>query len=134
MSVLHINELAKEIEAGTKYETMGHTMLCQRAFPKPDDFDGSRESYSNSDAQRAILVWRNGDLNAAKALHEAVFPDMDGMAVYLCNDNAPVVWDCSFYAEAMQVAQAENECPARAWLLAILRALIAKHTEGTDHE
>ena len=45
---------------------MGHTQMCQRAFPKPDDFDGSREAYAKSDAQQAILAWRNCSLDAAK--------------------------------------------------------------------
>ena len=107
-------ELIAKVEAGEIYETMGHTIMCQRAFPKPKDFDGSREAYSNSDAQQAILAWRNGSLDAAKALHGAVVPEQSirierrvgGWVVWLDNPH-----------------QGISDNPARAWLLAILRAL-----------
>ena len=115
-------ELIEKVEAGGKYETAGHTIMCQRAFPKPDDFDGSREAYSKSAAQQAILAWKNGSLDSAKALHEAVLPGWEwhlgpsNAKIYPYNGSPVKSWD----------GMAEN--PARAWLLAILRALYAQET------
>ena len=132
-------ELITKVEAGTPYETMGHTMMCQRAFPKPDDFDGSRESYSNSAAQMAILAWRNDDLNAAKALHEAVLPGWlwtngavpktpygqgKSRLCFVWPDD-PTSHLCKFRPEG------KHPNPARAWLLAILKAL---HSMEMDND
>ena len=56
-----------------------------------------------------------GSLDAAKLLHEAVLPGWDwcimpdGASVYSPHDNSPTDGD--------------SPCPARAWLLAILRAI-----------
>lgn len=121
MTVDALKRLAEELEAGTKYETMGHTMLCQRAFPKPDDFDGSRESYAKSDAQQAILAWRNGSLDAAKALHEVVLPNSP-LDIVVTSGYSRV----SIYSGPKAPFHARNENVARAWLLAVLKALIAQ--------
>lgn len=68
-----------------------------------------------------------GDLNAAHALHRAVLPDCrvhdfsqyeKGWSIVLNGDTPPHF----FYGN--------NRCPARAWLLAILSALISKEVEG----
>jgi hypothetical protein len=112
-------ELLAKVKAGVKYETMGHTALCQKAFPKPDNFDGSRKSYAESTAQLAILIWRNGDLNAAKALHDAVL--LGDWGFRLVEDACDV-----FDRDAAPVFHGYcHENPARAWLIAILKALIA---------
>ena len=107
-------ELIATLKAGTPYETMGHTMMCQRAFPKPDDFDGSREAYSNSAAQMAILAWRNDDLNAAKSLHEKT---LLGWGYEICCGGEVTLRQ---YHNKIFI---KGKTPARAWLLAILRAL-----------
>ena len=123
-----LTTLLAKVEAGVKYETMGHTRMCQKAFPKPDDFDGSREAYAASAAQQAVLAWRNGSLDAAKALHEAVLPMTEkGPAVYINNDDVPMVWYVSIYLDAKLIGEGEDaNNPAHAWLIAILKALIAK--------
>ena len=119
-----LEALRDQVKAGVKYETMGHTIMCQKAFPKPDDFDGSREAYANSSAQLAILVWRNDDLNATKALHDAVLPGRHFNVATEANMQgfyataSPKQWGNSFVAC--------SETPARAWLLAILEALISE--------
>ena len=113
-------ELIATLEAGTPYETMGHTMMCQQAFPKPDDFDGSREAYLNSAAQMAILAWRNDDLNAAKSLHEKT---LLGWGYEICCGGEVTLRQ---YHNKIFI---KGETPARAWLLAILRAL---HSMGPD--
>ena len=112
-------ELRDKVKA-EPYATMGHTILCQRAFPKPDDFDGSREAYAKSDAQMAILAWRNEDLNAAKALHEAVLP---GWGCEVCSG-----WEVVLRQYHRKIS-AKHTSPARAWLLAILEALIAQEPD-----
>jgi len=69
------------------------------------------------------LCWKafNGSLDAAKALHEAVIPN-----------HAWDIWrgigaDCVRYygCNLPGIDTAYHEDPARAWLIAILRALIA---------
>tara|TARA_R110000803_G_scaffold76353_6_gene140950 strand:- start:477 stop:857 length:381 start_codon:yes stop_codon:yes gene_type:complete len=122
--VTALQELLAKVEAGVKYETMGHTLLCQKAFPKPQDFDGSREAYANSNAQLAVLAWRNGSLDAAKALHEAVLPEWHFNVGWEATGNWYVV-------EISDVSWIDgcdgcDTTPARAWLIAIIKALIAK--------
>ena len=115
--------LRDNVANGVKYETMGHTRLCQRAFPKPADFDGSREAYRNSAAQRAMLVWRNGSLDEAKALHEAVFHEaVTRQATWSTRYGGNVAL---YHQEKMWVGK-NDENEALAWFLAILEALIAK--------
>ena len=70
-------------------------------------------------ARQAFL----GSLDAAKALHESVLP---GWGYEICNGAEVTLRQ---YSKKIIF---KNVCPARAWLLAILDALIAQ--EGTDHE
>lgn len=115
-------DLLAKVEAGEPYETMGHTQMCQKAFPNPEDFDGSREAYAKSAAQQAILVWRNGSLDAAKALHEAMLGD--GFNYCIHSDSASVMtWAHTVIG---QTFSARDKKPARAWLIAIIKALIAE--------
>lgn len=124
-----LEALRDHVKAGVKYETMGHTIMCQKAFPKPDDFDGSRKAYANSPAQLAILVWRNDDLNAAMSLHDAVLHHWfwDVSNVGTCEVKR-VKDDMAIEA----VSAVGN--PARAWLLAILSALISETPDTPKRE
>ena len=117
-----LKQLAEKVEAGEEYATMGHTALCRDAFPKPDDFDGSREAYAKSGAQMAILAWKNGSLDAAKALHEAVLP---GHYFTIYGSSALVSSKNDDWEEIVAI----KGNPARAWLLAILKALIAQEEQ-----
>jgi len=65
----------------------------------------------------------NGSLDAAKALHEAVLP---GWGYEICNGAEVTLRQ---YSKKIIF---KNVCPARAWLLAILDALIAQ--EGNTSE
>jgi hypothetical protein len=117
------------------YATMGHTILCQKAFPKPDDFDGSREAYAKSDAQMAILAWRNDDLNAAKSLHDAVLPGFFWNMGHLDEPSlgyVATVADGHFADSPSWRGYAM--IPARAWLLAILEALMAQEPAPMTQE
>lgn len=80
-------------------------------------------------------AWKahNGDLNAARALHDALLPDMGWEILWvakypnLMNSNnghqyrASVGWGRSWYGT--------NDDPARAWLIATLSALIAQEEQ-----
>lgn len=80
------------------------------------------------------LCWKafNGSLDAAKALHDAVLP---GWRMHLAQETEIVGPDASFLAfvSPMDYSRKEHvfrpsgrhDNPARAWLLAIIRALIA---------
>lgn len=70
-----------------------------------DEFMGVAESYK-------------GSLDAAKALHDAVLPGWDGN---FSLDGVAAVWR----TRPTYVGRSSN--PARAWLIAILEALIAQH-------
>lgn len=64
----------------------------------------------------------SGSLDAAKALHEALLPGYDWI-IGRTNDGLTV------HANVGSEAEAFDDCPARAWLLAILDALIAKEAD-----
>ena len=88
-------ELIAKVEAGTDL------------FPShfPPLFKGT---------QWAIRAYE-GSLDAAKALHEAVLPDEFVMVAQVAHDPA---WQATIWGESLYA-----ETPARAWLLAILKAL-----------
>lgn len=117
-----LTELLAKVEAGVKYETMGHTRLCQRAFPKPDDFDGSRKAYSKSAVQQAILVWRNGSLDAAKALHEKVLGDDWHWSIF-SGESCVYKMD---HPHSGNSFRAKTGNYSRDWLTCILSVLIAQ--------
>ena len=65
----------------------------------------------------------NGSLDAAKALHEAVLPEWDH------GHDGSIAWvkqkdKCTSYRH-----DAQNGFTARAWLIAIIKALIAEETQ-----
>lgn len=73
----------------------------------------------------------NGSLDAARALHEALLPGwewcVDGVDALVQEPHLP-----GRITQAKPVYGAAQGNPARAWLLAILDALIAKETDDAD--
>jgi hypothetical protein len=74
----------------------------------------------------------DGSLDAAKALHEAVLPGWRVGQIgqqYAHQDDPSDAWSVWIvapdYLTTCAQASAQGPCPARAWLLAILRALHA---------
>ena len=73
----------------------------------------------------------NGDLNAARALHDALLPDapvkiVDQVDNWRVTVNWPhMEWQPTFTALGPFAHSATDDDPARAWLLAILQYLIA---------
>ena len=74
-----------------------------------------------SKAQR-IMNSYNGSLDAAKALHDAILDDY----LFLVGGNWVEVW--LPFGGDIHKYHARNDIPARAWLMAILSALIAQET------
>ena len=78
----------------------------------------------------AKLAWaaQDGSLDAAKALHEAVLPGW--LARPECGGAGAGVkfWGCTLedWDTGARHDVHNMECPARAWLIAIIKALIAK--------
>ena len=81
-----------------------------------------------------------GYLDAAKELHEAVLPgwhySIDGMTedgceaeVFTPPEPAPKPWHCATIIRHQHDAVLNTDIPARAWLIAILRALYARETD-----
>jgi hypothetical protein len=74
----------------------------------------------------------NGDLNAAKALHEAVLP---GYNAGIMNRVSSGGWAALVYPKGPKSSEwVSNIIPARAWLIAILQALIAEAQSSTTQE
>ena len=67
-----------------------------------------------------------GSLDAAKALHEAVLPEWSWQVNVLHRVPRGAVWLGSTGDGDLQLFQTDADTPARAWLIAILKALIAK--------
>lgn len=65
-----LDKLIEAVEAGTVYATMGHTMMCQKAFPPRWEGDHGKDSL----AQLVVNTWNKNSLDAALALHEALLP------------------------------------------------------------
>ena len=80
-----------------------------------------------TDGNNALDAYR-GSLDAAKALHEAVLPDGEGWEVYRTGKYPGMIPGSSPYKFAARVGygttyNGDSDNAARAWLLAILRAL-----------
>ena len=101
-----LRDLLERVEAGTRgpgLNTVSAFGDTQTAMDAVDAFDGS--------------------LDAAKALHEAVLPGW----WWAIGPNAAEVWADG----AARIFAAKcKQCPARAWLIAVIKALLATDTEG----
>ena len=91
----------------------------------------SLEAVQHSHAWKAY----NGSLDAAKALHEAVLGDGNistpGYMATVFMSGKAAVWDVisgASYSGEINAPNLHAVSPARAWLIAILRALIAQAT------
>ena len=80
-----------------------------------------------ADQRTKIFLAYNGSLDAALALHEAVLPGWE----YVITSDTVDVWMPSNSGMLCDLSVCQGEIPdkpARAWLIAILRALIAQET------
>jgi hypothetical protein len=110
-----LTELRDKVKAGN----IG--VISARSFAALNGGYGVYVDHQASDAMHAY----NGSLDAAKALHEAVLPGWRWQVFALT--------DCDYVAvlDGPKFSTPEIEAPynpARAWLLAILEALIVKET------
>jgi hypothetical protein len=114
-----LNALLAKVEAGS--------IDPKRSIP---EFAVMFETFSTAQLPICVSAFRayHGSLDAAKALHESVLPRNDkGPAVYINDDDLPTRWYVSIYNNAMLIGEGEHESnPARAWLIAIIKALIAE--------
>jgi hypothetical protein len=80
--------------------------------------------------ERIFEAWRQGSLDAARALHEAVLPLPWVAVVMTANERMkPGAMVCKVVdgtVHADDEFKAEADTPARAWLIAILKALAAQ--------
>ena len=103
-----LTELAAKVEAGERFIDT-QLVLVFGKFGPPED--GSTWYARNA---------YHGSLDAAKALHDAVLPGWD--AYVSLKGRASVDPECGGIVDSEYV----SNNPARAWLLAIIRALIAQ--------
>ena len=114
-----LQELLSKVEVGTV--TQGNKKAIWPDF----DFEGKGYGY-RVNANMAVAY--NGSLDAAKALHEAVLPDH---CVRLSLHQSMTWWHCYVRldgcpAQSKYEQHGMDKNPARAWLIAIIKALIAK--------
>ena len=133
MDIDALKELRAKVSNGTA-RTAGDTSDFTLAFPDRSEF------WDQDPATRAIGAYI-GYLDSAKALHEAVLPGWSWL-VRTTDDRDVAFGNCGPECKAMANiwgAESPNEggvhfhvfaaTPARAWLLAILDALIAEAAE-----
>ena len=118
-----LQELLAKVDAGT----VSH--VGKKAKWPDFDFEGKGYGYKvNENMARACVSENmarayNGSLDAAKALHEAVLHEWEWQIgsedAYLETGDPGKEW-------TFRTASADNIDPARAWLIAIIKALIAQ--------
>lgn len=111
MDISALKELAAKVEAGEWDHSPNG--VARQVFPY--------KSASIDDLGLTAVAAFNGSLDAAKALHDAVLPGFrwEGGSGGLFD-----VWD-----DPAEPHKGRCDIPARAWLLAILRALIAENSQ-----
>jgi len=108
-----LRDLLVKVEAG---DSFGIIPLGQKAFGPTDDYEYRRG--------HIVCNAFNGSLDAAKALHDAVLPDLPWDIWRGTDMNGGRYYGCNIAT----VDTAYHTDPARAWLICILRALIARAT------
>lgn len=73
--------------------------------------------------EKAGLAYR-GHLDAAKALHDAVFPDWSYLLGHVKTGKPAAIIYCDYESDLNEDCYIESETPARAWLIAIIKAFI----------
>jgi hypothetical protein len=128
-----IIKLLAKVEAGDWC-----TKLALKALPESHVNDSHEWIDPIGWASRAI---HNGSLDAAKALHEAVLPKWE---VYSLAQNSARNWwirldlpvvgddDGNIIRNSISCCSFDKANPARAWLIAILKALIAGEDTNTN--
>lgn len=79
------------------------------------------------DTWEPIVKANSGSLDAAKRLHDALLP---GWAWEICSDDAPdaaIVWNHAKLGRQFSGKRGDDGNVARAWLLAVLKALENQH-------
>jgi hypothetical protein len=110
------------IELRDKVWAGGISVIGASSFSALNGARGVYVDHQASDAMRAY----NGSLDAAKALHEAVLPGwFPGISQNIHFGD----WYAWVQTKTLH-HDARDQDPARAWLLAILEALIAKAGDG----
>jgi hypothetical protein len=120
MKLEALKELAAKVEAGNDYGILGIT----------DAALGEYHGFSNSYLSSLVEHSFDGSLDAAKALHDAVLPSVSQFSITTdptCIKVTVCGWPDGLSGEREIQGKGFSEGnPARAWLLAILRALIAQ--------
>jgi len=113
-----LEKLLVEIEAGSLPQAVFHGSSCVRghwAYLTP----------FSSEQRTKIYLAYNGSLDAAKLLHDAVLWAVDPQYGYLVGPQyARIV-----HPSCGIVCDTQSNTPARAWLIAIIKALIAQEEE-----
>jgi hypothetical protein len=121
-----IRELIEAVEAGA-WDALPHY--------GPEVWQPVEAVFGEGNSEPVFLAY-GSSLDAARALHEAVLP---GWRVQTLHQFESGHWHAAIYEPkgddwpkwtSYPACEAVNEAPARAWLLAILKALAARETDG----
>lgn len=105
-----------------KLEALQELLAAIKAgYPSPFESVKRIDQFTQTVINEVQLAY-NGSLDAAKALHDAVSDDY----LFLVGVNWVEVW--LPFGGDIHKYHARNDIPARAWLMAILSALIAEET------
>ena len=123
-----LEQLASHVEAGTLHEQKhGGMPFATACYPRRDDDTYDDSKWSDRDCMSAY----HGSLDGAKSIHECALGDGyigDGWKYAIWGMGRVSVFEVvkgmSFSAEFPE-KELHTVAPARAWLLAILKALIA---------
>jgi hypothetical protein len=119
-------ELRDKVKAGEAHEVQVVAKMIASA---------ARDT-GNMFPQNDVVKAYNGSFDAAKALHDALLPPINqytidegpsGCGCHLC------IWPDGLSGERELQFKGLAETPARAWLLAILEALISTDDRPSDH-
>lgn len=115
-----LDRLRSALEAALKYETMGHTRMCQKAFPPRWDGDHG----SDSRAQAAVNIWRQNSKaseSVERLRRELVHGYMQTYATPAESDMSICVLENMTTGDVIRV---EHRYRLHAYLIAILKVLL----------
>ena len=120
-----LESLLAKVEAGT---------LCSGLAISAEDASLIRGCFPTHDAndvgawELVSLIMCEGSLDAAKALHEAVLPGWVARPQIGGEGAGVSVWHCTIedWDGGDEISANNQPDPARAWLIAIIRAMLAE--------
>lgn len=110
-----LDKLIEAVESGVELDVLDEWGYWLNAFPLTEN-EKSCGDFESDNAANGRMAW-SGSLDAAKLLHEALLP---GWRWTRHHDGEIEVWATGVLSRRW--GRSDDKDPARAWLLAILKA------------